>query len=186
MAEKKDAITKAEKTEKSEARAERSETGTFVDTIVSVNRVTKVTKGGKRFSFSAFVVSGDQKGRVGIGLGKSREVSSAIAKATARARKNLITVSLRGSTIPFPVIGRHGATSVVIRSAYKGTGMIAGGAMRAVFQAVGLTDVLGKTIGSSRCGQNVVKATLNALAKCRSASDIAKLRGKTVDEIIKG
>ncbi len=158
----------------------------FVDTVVSVNRVTKVTKGGKRFSFSAFVVSGDQKGRVGIGLGKSREVSSAIAKATALARKNLIEVPMRGTTIPYPVTGKHGATVVIIRSAYKGTGMIAGGAMRAVFQALGVTDVLGKTIGSSRCGQNVVKATLNALAKCRRADKVAQMRGKTVQEIVKG
>jgi small subunit ribosomal protein S5 len=171
----------AEKAEKKDAT-----TPSFVDTVVSVNRVTKVTKGGKRFSFSAFVVSGDQKGRVGIGLGKSREVSSAIAKATAQARKNLIEIALRGTTIAYPVTGKHGATSVVIRSASKGTGMIAGGAMRAVFQAVGLSDILGKTIGSSRCGQNVVKATLNALAKCRSAEHLAKLRGKTITELAKG
>jgi small subunit ribosomal protein S5 len=158
----------------------------FVDHVVSVNRVTKVTKGGKRFSFSAFVVSGDQHGRVGIGLGKSREVSSAIAKATARARKNMISVPLRGTTVPYSVRGRHGATSVVVRSAYKGTGLIAGGAVRAVMEALGIRDVLTKTVGPSRCGQNVVKATLNALAQCRSASDIAALRGKTVKEVVRG
>lgn len=178
MAEKKETTQKAE---------QKPESGTtFVDTVVDVNRVTKVTKGGKRFSFSAFVVSGDQQGRVGIGIGKSREVSSAIAKATARARKNLFSVSLRGTTIPYPVTGKHGATTVVIRSASKGTGVIAGGAMRAVFQALGVTDVLGKTIGSSRCGQNVVKATLNALAKCRSAKELAQLRGKSITTIVKG
>lgn len=158
----------------------------FVDSVVSVNRVTKVTKGGKRFSFSAFVVSGDQHGRVGIGLGKSREVSSAIAKATARARKNMIEVPLRGTTIPYDVKGRHGSTEVLIRSAYKGTGVIAGGAVRSVMEALGIKDVLAKCIGPSRCGQNVVKAALNALAKCRSAAAIAKLRGKTVNELVKG
>src|SRR5689334_1623593 len=105
---------------------------TIVDHVVDVRRVTKVTKGGKRFSFSALVVSGDQQGRIGIGRGKSREVSLAIAKATNKARKSMITVALRGGTIPYPVTGRHGASSVTIRSAYKGTGVIAGGAVRSV------------------------------------------------------
>lgn len=163
-----------------------AETKEFVDKVVSVNRVTKVTKGGKRFSFSAFVVSGDQHGRVGIGLGKSREVSSAIAKATALARKKMITIALRGTTIPYNVSGKHGATHVVINSAYKGTGLIAGGAMRALLEAAGVKDVLAKCIGTSRCGQNVVKATLNALAKCRSAERIAQLRGKTIEQLVKG
>jgi small subunit ribosomal protein S5 len=163
-----------------------AETKEFVDSVVNVNRVTKVTKGGKRFSFSAFVVSGDQQGRIGIGLGKSREVSSAIAKATMHARKNMITVALRQTTIPFNVRGKHGATRVHINSASRGTGVIAGGAVRAVREVLGVKDVLAKTVGSSSCGQNVVKATLNALAKCRSASHIASLRGKTVKEVVKG
>lgn len=163
-----------------------AETREFVDSVVSVNRVTKVTKGGKRFSFSAFVVSGDQQGNVGIGLGKSREVSSAIAKATMRARKGMIRIALRGTTIPYNVEGRHGSTRVIINSAYKGTGVIAGGAMRAVMEALGIKDVLAKSIGPSRCGQNVVKATLNALAKCRSASHIASMRGKTIEQLVKG
>jgi small subunit ribosomal protein S5 len=158
----------------------------FIDSVVSVNRVTKVTKGGKRFSFSAFVVSGDQHGKVGIGLGKSREVSSAIAKATARARKNLIEVPLRGTTVPYNVVGKHGATRVVINSAYKGTGVIAGGAVRSVMEALGVKDVLAKSIGPSRCGQNVVKAALNALAKCRNAERLAQLRGKTIEQLVKG
>lgn len=161
-------------------------TNEFIDTVVGVNRVTKVTQGGKRFTFSAFVVSGDQQGGVGIGLGKSREVSSAIAKATVLARKNLIPVSLRGSTIPFEVIGRHGATQVIIRPACKGTGLIAGGAVRAVMKALGITDVLAKTIGPSRCGQNVVKAALNALAQCRSIEHFAQARGKKPSEVVKG
>lgn len=163
-----------------------AETKEFVDSVVNVNRVTKVTKGGKRFSFSAFVVSGDQQGRIGIGLGKSREVSSAIAKATMRARKNMITVPLRQTTIPYNVRGKHGATRVHINSASRGTGVIAGGAVRAVMEVLGVKDVLAKTVGSSSCGQNVVKATLNALAKCRSASHIASLRGKSVKEVVKG
>ena len=158
----------------------------FVDKVVSVNRVTKVTKGGKRFSFAAFVVSGDQKGRIGLGIGKSKEATSAIAKAITRARKSMIEISLRGTTIPYDVKGSHGASAVIIKSAYKGTGVIAGGAVRSVMEALGIKDVLAKSTGPSRCGQNVVKATLNALAKCRSAEHIAKLRGKTIAEITKG
>lgn len=155
------------------------------ENVVSVRRVTKVTKGGKRFSFSAFVVSGDQAGSVGVALGKSREVSSAIAKATASARKNRIQVTMRGTTLPYNVIGTHGASKVILCSASKGTGLIAGGAVRAIMEALGVKDVLAKSIGSAN-QQNVVKATLHALAKLRSAQHIAQLRGKTVQEIVKG
>lgn len=158
----------------------------FVDSVVSVRRVTKVTKGGKRFSFSAYAVCGNGKGAVGAAVGKSKDVTSAISKATARARKNMFNVTLRDSTIPYDVMGRHGATRVILRSAYKGTGLIAGGAVRAVMNAAGIKDVLAKTIGPSRAGQNVVKATLNALAKCRSAEHLARLRGKSVKELVKG
>lgn len=158
----------------------------FLDKVISVNRVTKVTKGGKQFSFSAFVVSGDQQGNIGIGIGKSKDVSSAITKATARARKGLIRVALRGTTLPYDIKGRHGASKVIIRPAYKGTGVIAGGAMRSVFEVLGIKDVLAKNVGSTRCAQNVVKATLNALAKCRSAQQLARLRGKSVEELVKG
>lgn len=157
----------------------------FVDHVVSVRRVTKVTKGGKRFSFAAFVVSGDKQGNVGIALGKSKEVSSAISKATTRARKKMVTVPLRGSTIPYEANGKHGASKVVVRPASKGTGNIAGGAVRAVLDAAGVEDVLTKSLGSSN-GINTAKATLNALAKLRSAEHIAKLRGKSVAELIKG
>lgn len=157
----------------------------FLDVVVSLRRVTKVTKGGKNFSFSALVVSGDQQGKVGIGKGKSREVSSAIAKATMRARKNLIEVSLRNSTIPFDVTGKHGASTVVMRPAYKGTGVIAGGPVRAIMQAVGISDILAKSLGSAN-KQNVVKATLNALAQLRTISSLQKLRGLTSEQIIKG
>lgn len=165
--------------------AEEKKEKTFVDTVVKVSRVTKVTKGGKRFSFSALVVTGDQQGNVGIALGKSKEVSSAIAKATTKARKGMINIPLRKSTVPYAVKGRHGASTVIIRSAYKGTGVIAGGAVRAVMQAAGINDVLAKSLGSAN-KQNVVKATLNALAQLRTMQQIAKLRGKTAQQIIKG
>src|SRR5579859_5089269 len=144
----------------------------FIDTVVDVRRVTKVTKGGKRFAFSALVVSGDREGNVGIALGKSREVSSAIAKATNRARKDLISIPMRGRTIPYDVEGRHGSSKVIIRPAYKGTGVIAGGPMRAIFEAAGIKDVLAKSLRSAN-PQNVIKATLNALAKLRPAHEIA-------------
>lgn len=154
----------------------------IVDHVVLVRRVTKVTKGGKRFSFSALVVSGNQQGSIGIALGKSREVSSAIAKATTKARKTMVEIPLRGTTIPYPVMGRHGSSKVVIRSAYKGTGVIAGGAVRSVMDALGVKDVLAKSFGGNR--QNVVKATLNALAKLRSADHLAKLRNTTITELV--
>lgn len=157
----------------------------FVDHVVSLRRVTKVTKGGKRFSFAAFVVSGDKQGKVGLGLGKSREVSMAIAKATNRARKRMIEVARRGSTVPYEALGRHGASRVVVRPASKGTGNIAGGAVRSIMDAAGVVDVLTKSMGSSN-GINVAKATMNALAKLRSADRLGVLRGKTVQEMIKG
>jgi small subunit ribosomal protein S5 len=159
---------------------------TYIDTVVDVRRVTKVTKGGKRFSFSAFVVSGDQEGKVGIGLGKSKDVSSAIAKATSRARKDMFTIAMRGNTIPYDVTGRHGASHVLLRSTYPGTGMIVGGPLRAVMKAAGIKDVLAKTFSSGQSDQNLVKATLNALAKGRTASQLAHLRGKTITELTKG
>lgn len=165
----------------SEERKEKS----FVDTVVSVRRVTKVTKGGKRFSFSAFVVSGDQQGKVGMALGKSNEAVSAIAKATVRARKNMIEIPLRNATIPYPVIGKHGASKVIIRSACKGTGVIAGGAVRAIMEAIGVKDILAKSLGSSN-KLNVVKATLNALAQLRTVRDLSAMRGKSIQEIVKG
>lgn len=162
--------------------AETKETS-IVDHVVSVRRVTKVTKGGKRFSFSALVVSGNREGEVGIALGKGRELSLAITKATNRARKQMVKIPLRHDTIPYNVIGRHGSSKVVIRSASKGTGVIAGGAARLVMDAVGIRDVLAKSIGSPN-RQNVVKATMNALAQLRSASHLAKLRSTTVKELV--
>ena len=155
----------------------------YIDEVIKVRRVTKVTKGGKRFSFAAAVITGDKQGNVGMGSGKSREVSLAIAKATNSARKNLIEIPRRGRTIPYSVIGKHGASKVVVHPASKGTGNIAGGAARAICNAAGIEDVLIKSIGASN-SINVAKATLNAFAKLRSAAHIAKLRGKSVKELV--
>lgn len=165
--------------------SENTKETSFVDHVIDVRRVTKVTKGGKRFSFTVLVVSGDRKGNIGIARGKSREVSLAIAKATLRARKNQIAVNLRGATLPYEVEGKHGASRVVLRPASKGTGRIAGGAVRAILDAAGIEDALTKAMGSVN-SQNVAKATLNALAKARTITRIAKLRGKTIEEIVKG
>ena len=161
------------------------EQSNMVEHVINVRRVTKVTKGGKRFGFSVLVVTGDQSGKVGIGLGKGREVVSAIGKATNQARKKLIEIPLRGTTLPYNVVGRHGASKVLIRSASKGTGVIAGGAVRSVMEALGVKDVLAKSLGSAN-RINVVKATLNALAQLRGLGKIAQLRGRTVEQIIKG
>ncbi len=158
---------------------------TMVDYAIKVRRVTKVTKGGKRFGFSALVVVGDQNGRIGIGQGKSREVAAAITKAKNRASKSLIQIPLRGATVPYNVLGRHGASTVLIRSASKGTGVIAGGAVRSVMEALGVKDVLAKSLGSAN-QTNVVKATLNALSQLRGLNRIAQLRGKSVEQIMKG
>jgi len=147
----------------------------YVDFVINVRRVTKVTKGGKRFSFSAFVVTGDKNGKIGIGLGKSKEATSAITKATNHARKNLIKIAVRGTTLPYPVVGKHGASKVEIRPASKGTGVIAGGSVRHIMLSIGVEDVLAKSVGSSN-PINVVKATLNALSQLRTAQRLAFLR----------
>ena len=154
-----------------------TEESNIIDHLINLRRVTKVTKGGKRFAFSALVVSGDQGGKVGIALGKGREVSSAIAKATTRARKNMIEMSLRDQTIPYGVMGSHGASKVVLRPAYKGTGIVAGGAVRLVLDALGIKDILAKSVKKSSSRQNLAKATLNALAKLRTIRQLSKLRG---------
>jgi len=172
----------ANKRDKKEKRSSRQESD-FIETVINVRRVAKVIKGGRRFAFSALVVVGDGEGKVGIALGKGRDVASAISKALRRAKKDMITVPLYKTTIPFTVLGKFGASSVLIRSASKGTGVIAGGAVRAVMEAVGVRDVLAKAIGSVN-PQNAVKATIDALTQLRSAQHIAKLRGKTVKELI--
>jgi small subunit ribosomal protein S5 len=162
-----------------------SEKEEYTEKVLNVRRVAKVITGGRRFAFSALVVVGDRQGRIGVALGKSREVASAISKAFRRARVNMVTVPLYKTTIPFTVLGKHGASRVLIRSASKGTGIIAGGAVRAVMEALGVHDVLAKSLGSGN-PQNTVKATMDALSQLRSAQHFAALRGKTVKEIIGG
>jgi small subunit ribosomal protein S5 len=156
----------------------------FVDKLVHINRVAKVVKGGRRFGFAALVVVGDQKGRVGFGHGKAREVPEAIRKATDHAKHTMIRVPLRdGRTLHHDVQGRYGAGRVVLRAAPAGTGVIAGGPMRAVFETMGVQDVVAKSIGSAN-PHNMIKATFNALNNCMSPRAVAARRGKKVSEIV--
>ena len=156
----------------------------FDDVVVSINRVSKTVKGGRRMRFSALVVVGDHKGRIGFGMGKAAEVPDAIKKANEAANKNVFRVQLveNNRTVPSNAIGKHGATSVVLKPAAPGTGVIAGGAVRSILELAGVSDVLSKVIGS-RTSVNVVYATLDALAKMRTVDDVAKLREKKVNEI---
>lgn len=151
--------------------------------LVTVNRVAKVVKGGRQFRFTALTVVGDGEGKVGIGYGKAREVPLAIQKAMERARRDMVTVSLKDGTLHYPVTSRHGAAKVYMQPASEGTGVIAGGAMRAIFEVVGVRNVLAKCIGS-RNPVNVVRATLNGLAQISSPDEIAAKRGKSVEEIL--
>jgi small subunit ribosomal protein S5 len=151
--------------------------------LIAVNRVAKVVKGGRVFGFSALVVVGDGNGKVGFGTGKSKEVPLAIQKAMENARKNMKSVKLKEGTLQYPVIGRHGAAKVYMQPASEGTGIIAGGAMRAIFEVVGVHNVLAKCIGTNN-PMNVVRATLNGLADMVSPEDVAAKRGKSVDEIL--
>lgn len=155
------------------------------DKLVSLQRVAKVTKGGRTFSFSALVVVGDGNGTVGHGLGKARDVSESIAKATDDAKKNLVKVPILHGTIPHEQKGKFGAGKVLIKPASDGTGVIAGGAMRAVLESAGVHNVLAKSQGSSN-PHNVVKATIDALSKLRSAQDIAKQRGVSLQKVYEG
>lgn len=155
------------------------------DKLVAVNRVTKVTKGGRHFSFAAIVVVGNEKGVVGYGLGKANEVSDAISKGIEDAKKSLVKVPVFKSTVPHEQDGKFGGSRVFLKPASPGTGVIAGGAMRAVLESVGVKDVLAKSKGSSN-PHNVVKATLDALMKMRDAVAVAQQRGITVDKVFNG
>jgi len=160
------------------------EDGELVDKLVSINRVAKVVKGGRRFGFAALVVVGDGRGRVGYGAGKAREVPEAIRKATEQAKRGLVRIPLReGRTLHHDVLGRYGAGRVVLRPAPPGTGIIAGGPMRAVFESLGVQDVVAKSVGTSN-PHNMIKATFQALSSIQSPKDVAAKRGKKVGDIV--
>ncbi|AGA91547.1 ribosomal protein S5, bacterial/organelle type [Thioflavicoccus mobilis 8321] len=161
----------------------RPEGDELLEKLVTVNRVAKVVKGGRQFGFAALTVVGDGKGRVGFGTGKAREVPVAIQKAMECARKNMIDVKLNGTTLQYPLIGRHGAARVFMQPASDGTGIIAGGAMRAVFEVLGVQNVLAKCIGTNN-PINVVRATVAGLQGMRNPETMAAKRGKTVEEIL--
>lgn len=167
-----------------EPRPERTEGEELKDKLVAINRVAKVVKGGRRFSFAALVVVGDQKGRVGYGAGKAREVPEAIRKATEAAKRSMIRVPMReGRTLHHDVIGEYGAGRVILRAAPPGTGIIAGGPMRAVFETLGIGDVVAKCVGTTN-PHNMVKATFAALARCTSPRAVAQRRGKKVSDLL--
>jgi small subunit ribosomal protein S5 len=154
----------------------------LIEKMISINRVTKVVKGGRIMGFAALTVVGDGDGRIGMGKGKSKEVPVAVQKAMDESRRKMVKISLKNGTLHHAVIGRHGAAKVFMQPASEGTGIIAGGAMRAVFEAVGVHNILAKCIGSSN-PYNVVRATLNGLQALNAPSEIAAKRGKTIEEI---
>ncbi len=155
----------------------------YKESLLRISRVSKTVKGGRRMSFSVLAAVGDEKGKVGMGLGKANGVPEAIRKAIANAKKNIIDVSLKGGTLPHEQIGKYNSTSVLLRPASKGTGVIAGSATRELLELVGVTDVLTKIRGSKN-KDNVARATLDGLKQLRSVEEVARLRGKSVEEII--
>jgi small subunit ribosomal protein S5 len=174
----------AEREQRRDRRESREETPEFADRLVAINRVSKTVKGGKRFGFAALVVVGDQRGRVGFGKGKAKEVPEAIRKATEQAKRQMIRVALReGRTLHHDMEGRHGAGRVVMRAAVPGTGIIAGGPMRAVFEMLGLQDVVAKSLGSQN-PYNMIRATMDGLRKEQSPRSVAQRRGKKVADIL--
>ncbi|UJF24234.1 30S ribosomal protein S5 [Suttonella sp. R2A3] len=162
---------------------ERQQDSEFLEKLVAVNRVTKVVKGGRQFAFTALVVVGDGQGRVGYGYGKAKEVPVAIQKAMDQAKKGLVRIDLHKDTLQHPLVGKHGAAKVYMQPASEGTGVIAGGAMRAVFEVAGVKDVLAKCMGTRNPG-NVVRATINGLQNMKSPQQIAAKRGKSVQEVL--
>lgn len=166
------------------ATTEKNTADALQEKLVSVRRTAKVVKGGRIFGFSAIVVIGDGKGRIGFGMGKSREVPAAIQKAMEHGRRNMYKIPLKNSTIQHPIIGRYGATKVIMIPAGEGAGLIAGGAMRAVFEVIGIRDILAKCIGS-RSPVNVVRATLKALSEMTTPENIAAKRGLDISEVVK-
>ena len=152
------------------------------ETVVFVNRVSKVVKGGRRFGFAAMVVVGNGEGIVGIGYGKAKDVSEAIRKGVSKAKKSLIKVRMKKKTIPYAVVGHYGAATVIMKPASPGTGVIAGGAVRTILEAAGFQDILTKSLGSSN-NLNIAKATMNGLMSLKNVKDIEKLRGKSILEI---
>jgi len=162
---------------------QKGEESEYVDRVIHINRCAKVVKGGRRFSFAAIVVVGDKRGQVGLGLGKASEVPEAIKKATKQARKNFMMVPIRGSTIPHEVIGRFGASQVLLKPAPEGSGVIASSTVRAILECAGIHNVLTKSLRRDN-PHNVVRATLNGLQQLRQFEDIAKVRNKSVAEIL--
>ncbi len=159
-----------------------TENNELFEKIIDTNRVAKVVKGGRNFSFNAIVVVGDKKGRVGIGTGKANEITDAIRKAREKAEKNMIRIPIVKETIPHEILGKFGASKILIKPASAGTGIIAGGTSRAIFEAAGISNILAKSLGSNTpC--NLVKATMEALSQLRTISEVAKLRGKTFAEL---